>query len=176
MSLNKITKTLIIGAATSLMFGCASTSSTTSTAKVSGASVDVAQLSGSWEGKYISTVTQRSGVISLDLNKSTNKAVGQVLLTSTVEKKKTTHTPKGNTKTSTVTSSQVKPLPVEFVAVKNGKVNGTVTPYADPRFGGQTVFTSFEGTLVGNRMEGTFTSRIGQSGNSYNGSWWAARK
>ena len=51
MSLNTLTKSLIIGAVASSMFGCASTPSTTSipTAELSGAKVDIKQLSGSWE-------------------------------------------------------------------------------------------------------------------------------
>jgi hypothetical protein len=175
MPFNKFTTIIILGITASLMFGCASSLNSTSGKEVSGNTIDIAQLSGSWKGKYVSTVTQRSGTITLDLSKETNKAVGQVFLTSFVTTKKTSSS-NGSTNNSTVVTPQIKPLPVEFIAVKNGTVNGSVTPYADPRFGGKTVFTSFEGTLSGNKMEGTFTSRIGQNGNSYNGSWWAVRK
>ena len=54
-------------------------------------------------------------------------------------------------------------------------MSGEVTPHFDPRFNA-TVFTTFHATVTDNRMEGTFTTRIGQNGDSYTGTWWTIRK
>ncbi|TXK99252.1 hypothetical protein BMR10_00785 [Methylococcaceae bacterium CS4] len=79
MSLNSLIKTLIIGAVASSMFGCALTP-TPAIKEVSGTKFDVAQLTGTWEGNFISSVTQRSGTIKLELNQVANREVGTILL------------------------------------------------------------------------------------------------
>lgn len=175
MSLNSLTKTLIIGAAASLMIGCASTSTTPAIKEVSGTTFDIAQLTGTWEGNFISTVTQRSGTITLELNQEGNKEVGSILLQYQKQHPKV-HAPKGHNVKKTGTYTKTKPLSVEFIAIEGGKISGTVTPYADPILFRKTVFTTYEGSLIGNRIEGTYTTRVGQKGNSFTGSWWAVRK
>ncbi|WP_087868118.1 hypothetical protein [Bathymodiolus platifrons methanotrophic gill symbiont] len=76
----------------------------------------------------------------------------------------------------TGTYTKTKPLSVEFMAIEDGKISGTVTPYADPVFARKTVFSTYEGIVTGNRIEGTYTTRVGQNGNSFTASWWAVRK
>ena len=176
MSLNSLTKTLFIGAIASLTLGCVSTLSTTPTIKeVSGTKFDVAQLTGTWEGNFISTVTQRTGVIKLELDQEANREVGSILLQYQKQHPKI-HAPKGHNVKKTGTYTKTKPLSVEFIAIEGGKISGTVTPYADPLFPGKTVFSTYEGIVTGNRIEGTYTTRIGQNGNAFTGSWWAVRK
>lgn len=173
---SKLANTFVIAAIAVLMFGCATAPAPVpEVKKVTGRVIDIAELSGSWLGQYNSTVTKRSGVISLDLNESSGKAIGQVILTSKTPIK-VSSSPKSITSPGTVKRTQEKSLSIEFIAVQDGKVSGDVTPYTDPAFGEATVFTTFEGTLTGNRLEGTYTSRIGQDGHSYNGSWWAVRQ
>ena len=96
MSLNSLTKTLIIGVVASVMLGCASTSRTTPAIKeVSGTTYDVAQLTGTWEGSFVSTATKRSGIITLDLNQVANKEVGSITL-HYQKKHPKVHAPKGH--------------------------------------------------------------------------------
>ena len=176
MSLNTLTKILIIGVAHSLMLGCASTSSKTPAIKeVSGTEFDVAQLTGTWEGNFSSTVSQRSGTITLELNQAGKREVGSILLQYQKQHPKV-HAPKGHNVKKTGTYTKTKPLSVEFIAIEGGKISGNVTPYADPVFTRKTVFTTYEGIVTGNRIEGTYTTRVGQNGNSFTGSWWAVRK
>ena len=171
-------KALLVASTCVLIIGCATKS--TSTAPISDVKetggVDINQLAGKWDGEYNSSVTQRRGAITFDLNKASGSAHGYIMMTSFDTKiSSQKHGPrevKHQTKTKV---EKQTPLTIDFVAVKGGKVNGDVTPYFDPRFN-TTIFTNFEGTLSGNRMEGTFTSRIGQTGNSYSGTWWALRK
>lgn len=177
MSLHTLTKTLIIGVVTSSMLGCASTSNTTPAINVvTGTKIDLAQLSGTWEGNFQSTVTQRSGNITLNLSRADNKAEGSILLQYQKKHKKIQAPKPHNVKKSGAMQTKTKPLSVEFIAIEGNKISGTVTPYKDPIFTGKTTFTTYEGILIGNRMEGTFTSRIGQNGNTYTGSWWAVHK
>ena len=174
MSLNSLTKTLIIGAAASIMVGCAAFE-TPAIKEVSGTTYDVAQLTGTWEGSFVSTATKRSGIITLDLNQVANKEVGSITL-HYQKKHPKVHAPKGHNVKKTGTYTKSKPLSVEFMAIEDGKISGTVTPYSDPVFLGKTVFSTYEGKVTGNRIEGTYTSRIGQNGNLFTGSWWAVRK
>ena len=173
MSLNSLTKTLIIGSIASIMFGCALTS-TPDIKEVSGTTFDIAQLTGTWEGNFDSTVTQRSGTITLELNQEGQREVGSILL-QYQKKHPKVHAPKGHNIKKTGTYTKTKPLSVEFIAIEDGKISGTVTPYLDPIFS-RKIFSTYEGKLIGNRIEGTYTSRIGQNGNSFTGSWWAVRK
>ena len=168
MLLKTIIKTLTFAVSISLVMGCTSTSKPqppSSGKLVAGTDTDISKFAGSWVGEYTSTVTQRSGVVTFNLNKGTNKAIGQVILTNYA-------TPDQNV----TDKSTDKVLPIEFVGFKEGKTKGFVSPYSDPRFGGASVFTTFEGALNEDRMEGTFTSRIGQTGYSYVGTWWAVRQ
>jgi hypothetical protein len=180
-------KILMVGAIYALVIGCATTSTTTSNplasiGKVKG--VDVEKLAGKWEGEYTSSITQRSGAVIFDLTKtSSGHALGRITKTeyvtsTTKEKRGATHKsigPKHKTVPVTKTSKQETPLSIDFMGLEGDKISGEVTPHYDPKFNA-TVFTTYEATLKDNRMEGTFTTRIGQNGNSYTGSWWTIRK
>ena len=180
-------KMLIVGATCALVIGCATTSTTTSNpltsiGKVEG--VDVKKLAGKWEGEYTSSITQRSGGVSFDFTKtSSGHAQGRIIRTeyvtsTTKEKRRSTHKtvgPQYKTVPVTKTSKQDTPLSIDFVGLEGDKMSGEVTPHFDPRFNA-TVFTTFHATVTDNRMEGAFTTRIGQNGDSYTGTWWTIRK
>ena len=66
-------------------------------------------------------------------------------------------------------------LAIDFVQAEGGTIKGDVTPYQDPRFNNSTMHTSFQGTVQGDTMKGTFTVKIGDTTDSYTGTWWAKR-
>ena len=59
--------------------------------------------------------------------------------------------------------------------VADGRVSGTLAPYADPETGVQ-LFTAFEGRLQGDVIAGTYTTRIGHGVDSQTGQWQVTRR
>jgi len=66
-------------------------------------------------------------------------------------------------------------LTINFVRVAEGRVSGTLAPYADPETGVQ-LFTSFAGQLRGDVIEGTYSTRAGRSVDSQTGEWKVTRR
>ena len=69
---------------------------------------------------------------------------------------------------------QCAALTINFVRVAEGRVTGTLAPYADPETGVQ-LFTAFDGLLRGDVIEGTYTTRSGRSLDSQTGEWKVTR-
>jgi hypothetical protein len=135
------------------------------------AKVDFSQFAGRWEGEYESTATGRSGNVYLDLTSTADNAKGGIIM----------HPhPKESQSPGKITYAESKkqkaiPLSIDFVEAEEGKIRGVVKPYHDPHFN-STMFTTFEGILEGSMMKGTFTVNIGNTGNSYTGTWWGTKK
>ena len=70
---------------------------------------------------------------------------------------------------------QCAALTINFVRVAEGRVTGTLAPYADPETGVQ-LFTAFDGLLRGDAIEGTYTTRAGRSIDSQTGEWKVTRR
>jgi len=66
-------------------------------------------------------------------------------------------------------------LTINFVRVAEGRVTGTLAPYADPETGVQ-LFTAFEGLLRGDVIEGTYATRAGRGVDSQTGVWKVTRR
>ena len=66
-------------------------------------------------------------------------------------------------------------LTINFVRVAEGRVTGTLAPYADPETGVQ-LFTAFDGLLRGDVIEGTYTTRAGRGVDSQTGEWKVTRR
>src|SRR5438309_1198942 len=141
---------------------------------LAGTTRDVATLAGQWEGSYSSVATGRSGSISFTLSASNDSASGDVIMI-----------PRGwgrplqawNGQGSA--GSEARPrsavLTINFVRVAGGHVTGTLAPYADPETGAQLA-TTFEGRLVSDRIEGTYTTRGGGSADAQTGRWQVTRR
>jgi len=141
---------------------------------LAGTTRDVATLAGQWEGSYSSAATGRSGSISFTLSAGNDSAFGDVIMI-----------PRGwgrplqawNGQGSA--GSEARPrsavLTINFVRVAGGHVTGTLAPYADPETGAQ-LMTRFEGQLGGDRIEGTYTTRGGGSGEAQTGRWQVTRR
>ena len=155
-------------ACTVLLYGC------TSMPQVEEAKVDMELLAGKWEGEYSSTATQRSGKVFLDLTSTANNARGGIIMHPT-KSERASSSMHGKITYGHQQRPKAVPLSIDFVQAEGATIKGNVTPYQDPRFN-STMYTTFEGTIEGATMKGTFTVKIGQSGNSYTGTWWATRK
>ncbi len=149
-----------------LLNGCAGMQQPVKEAKV-----DFSQFAGKWEGEYESTATGRTGRVYLDLTSSTQSATGGIIMQ---PHPKESQAPTKLTYSETK-KHQVIPLSIDFVEAEQGRIRGVVTPYRDPHFNSM-MFTTFEGTLEGSTMKGTFTVKIGDTGNSYTGTWWGVKK
>jgi len=66
-------------------------------------------------------------------------------------------------------------LTINFVRVAEGRVTGTLAPYADPETGVQ-LFTAFDGLLRGDVIEGSYTTRAGRGVDSQTGEWKVTRR
>ena len=66
-------------------------------------------------------------------------------------------------------------LTINFVRIAEGRVSGTLAPYADPETGAQ-LFTRFEGRLEGDTIEGTYATRSADASDSQRGEWKVIRR
>ena len=155
-------------ACTILLYGCASMS------KVGEARVDMASLAGKWEGKYTSAATGRSGEVFLDLTSTKDNAKGGIIMHPT-SPEHTSSAKHGKMSYGHDQRAKAVPLAIDFVQAEGGTIKGEVAPYQDPRFNNSTMHTSFQGTVQGDTMKGTFTVKVGDTGDSYTGNWWAKR-
>jgi hypothetical protein len=139
-----------------------------------GAARDVATLSGQWDGAYSSAATGRSGSISFTLTASGDSAFGDVVMIprgfghplqawNNAAAPAATPTPRSAT------------LTINFVRVAQGRVTGTLAPYADPESGGQ-LFTTFEGRVEGDTIRGSYSTRSAGGSDAQRGEWTVTRR
>jgi hypothetical protein len=141
---------------------------------VVGSTRDVQALAGQWDGWYSSAVTGRNGSISFALTARGDSAVGEVVMI-----------PRGSGQPlrpwnqapalGVVPPTRTSVLTINFVRVTAGRVSGTLAPYADPETGAK-LFTRFEGTLAGDRIDGTYTTSSTESVDSQTGQWQVTRR
>jgi hypothetical protein len=132
-------------------------------------------LVGRWSGEYNSRETGRSGSISFELASEKDTAYCDVVMIPAVQ----------NLKIAVESSNQApvvrqpvtaEPLKVKFVRLGEGRITGTLEPYADPDCA-CTVSTTFTGRFTGaNRIEGTYVTSGRASGKSTTGQWKVARQ
>ena len=138
---------------------------------LTGAAADVAALVGQWDGSYSSAATGRSGSISFTLTANGDSAFGDVIMI-----------PRGFGRPLQAAGAAGAPAPprssvlsISFVRVAGGRVTGTLAPYADPETGEQ-LYTTFEGRLRGDAIEGTFTTRSAGGAGTQTGQWKVTRR
>jgi hypothetical protein len=141
---------------------------------LAGTAADVAALTGRWDGSYSSAATGRSGSISFTLTASGDSAFGDVIMI-----------PRGFGRplqawNRGASPAQIPPqrpavLTINFVRVAQGRVTGTLAPYADPETGGQ-LYTTFEGRLQRDAIQGTFTTRSAGGTDAQTGQWKVTRR
>jgi hypothetical protein len=141
---------------------------------VAGSPLDVASLAGDWAGEYSSATTGRSGVIEFSLTATADTAHGVVVMTPTGAERplEPIHLPDMDPH-----HARYEVLHVDFLFIQDDVVRGRLAPYRDPVCG-CALFTEFEGTLVGDRIEGTFATRGadgGHDGHEADGTWFVTR-
>jgi hypothetical protein len=120
--------------------------------EVKGKDPDLATIAGDWEGNYQGIDNPRSGEIRFSLELGRHTADGEVLM-------------KGST----------KPLAIEFIAVQANQISGSIQPYTEPSCSCQ-VHTEFVGTVDGNKIDGTFTTKVAATGHEMHGTWEVDRE
>lgn len=138
-----------------------------------GKEIDLALLDGEWVGEYYSRDTGRSGIIRFKLTAGEMEAYGDVVMIPRGSTKP--YRPAGLMDETEISTPVPEVLSISFVKIKGGGISGKLTPYWDPDIQ-RRLITTFEGTLVGDSIEGTFESRIDQSPIYFYGTWKATRK
>ena len=131
---------------------------------------DVQPLVGHWEGEYSSSETGRVGSIVFTLEAGRDTASGDILMIPS-----NPDVPTEAVRTTDPARRAPQVLRVSFVRCEDDEVSGWLDPYPDPDTG-EKVFTTFEGFLKGDRLEGTFVSYTELSGRRSTGKWSAIRK
>ncbi|MGH7724547.1 MAG: hypothetical protein ACREOU_03890 [Candidatus Eiseniibacteriota bacterium] len=139
---------------------------------VGGPTGSIAGIAGEWSGDYRLSDGSRRGDITFSLAPGDSIASGRVIMRPPTEVEmgsvgETAPTPQPN--------STIQPLDVSFVAVDNNVVRGTLQKYVDPDCSCD-VQTTFEGTLKGDLIDGTFTIKSLVDGRSRTGRWSVRRQ
>lgn len=143
---------------------------------LSGEAGDRASLAGKWTGEYSSPATGRSGSIVFNLSPSGDAASGDVVMVPRGLDRPLTPYTAGNTAAPGVqapSASQV--LSIKLVRVSGDTVSGVLDAYRDPECDCPVV-TTFTGTVTGDTIEGTFTTRGAQAAAPQTGTWRVTRK
>jgi hypothetical protein len=133
---------------------------------------DTRELAGDWEGTYFSEQSGRTGSIMFQLKAGADSAYGDIVMipaqAQEIGPAKGPPIPEPFRKSPRV-------LRISFVQCGGGKVTGLLDPYEDPETG-ERVYTTFEGRLTGNELQGTFWSSYPGSSHRQAGKWSATRK
>jgi len=143
---------------------------------VAGGASDRASLAGRWTGEYTSPATGRSGSIVFNLSPSGDAASGDVVMVPRGLDRPLTPYSAGNTGASGVQTPQTSQvLTIKLVRVSGDTVSGVLDAYRDPTCDCPVV-TTFTGTLNGDTIDGTFTTRGSQAAGPQSGTWRVTRK
>jgi len=140
---------------------------------VVGASSDVTALTGQWAGDYSSAESGRSGSISFNLRNAGDSAFGDVVMVPAGLNRPLAPW-RGDAAGMQAQRPEPEVLTISFVRVQSGSVTGRLAPYAEPGTGTR-LLTTFEGTLSGNTIEGTYLTRL-PSGETQTGRWRVQRR
>jgi hypothetical protein len=159
----------IVGAALAGAVACASTQEPVVLVSISPA--DLSRLGGEWAGSYSSPVTGRSGSIAFHLTAADSAHVDVIMIPSA------TGVPlqRAMNPAQPVRPTEPRDLTIRFVRFEGDRVTGRMNPYTDPDCSCPVLIT-FEGTVRGNRIEGTFTTRGAPSGAAVTGTWSVERR
>jgi hypothetical protein len=133
---------------------------------VQGRSADLEALHGEWFGEYWSAESGRAGAVLFRLNAANDSAVGHVLMIP------------GEPGDASATAETPRPhsdyIGIRFVSADGGALTGLLDPYRDPACGCRLT-TTFTGTMRGDTIAGTFSSRHHEGGDTQHGQWRVVR-
>jgi len=140
-----------LGAAVIVSLSLMACASSGSQVPVRGGDSELMTVAGEWEGQYTGTESGRSGPIHFSLGEGRHTADGTVVMG-------------GQT-----------PLQIRFVTVEGGNVSGKIEKYTDPSCNCE-VETEFVGQRIGDRIDGTFITKVIATGQTQKGTWGVERK
>jgi len=153
--------------------------STSSPVPVQGSGAERRQVSGDWAGRYWSEATGRHGTIRFSLGQQADTGFGEVDMTFSpaLRLAQEAAEPNGPKQTHDVPAPNPSTtIDISIVQVEANQIRGTMAPYWDPDCNCRAR-TVFEGTVSGNRVTGTFTSRRESSDRRLlTGKWVAERE
>ncbi|HEY4671463.1 MAG TPA: hypothetical protein VIG78_05315 [Gemmatimonadaceae bacterium] len=146
---------------------------------VAGDPADRASLAGKWSGEYQSGSTARSGSIVFNLSPSGEAASGDVIMIprgygKALEAYNQTSTTGTSTITTTQNTNSSQVLTIKLVRVNGDTVSGVLDAYRDPECD-CAVVTTFTGTLQGDAITGTYSTRGTPSNAPQTGTWRVKR-
>ena len=138
---------------------------------VAGSAGDLAALAGEWSGEYSSDESGRSGSIVFRLRAGTDSATGDVVMSPQFLR--------GGQPEAAPSPLTAPPAPqvltINFVRIAGGRVSGRLAPYRDSACSCMLA-TTFEGALQGDKLVGTYVSRLGETGSVQHGRWEVTRR
>ncbi|HSA55632.1 MAG TPA: hypothetical protein VLE53_07995 [Gemmatimonadaceae bacterium] len=154
-----------------LTIAAAACSANPSPVPMMGAAPDVSALAGEWLGEYRSADAGRSGSISFRLEAGRDTAFGDVLMVPSRQQA----IAGDPAQTNEAARAVPRALTIRFVRVRGNLIEGAIDPYESPDCGCM-LFTSFQGTIEGDRISGELLIRhSGHTAPAQRGTWWAER-
>jgi hypothetical protein len=143
---------------------------------VTGDTSDRASLAGKWAGEYQSSATGRSGSIVFNLSPNGDAANGDVVMIPVgYGKPLQPYNNQNASGTGTVQNTNTaQVLTIKLVRVSAGTVSGVLDAYRDPQCD-CPVETTFIGTLNGDTIAGTYSTRGTQANAPQTGTWRVKR-
>ncbi len=151
-----------------LFWGCGTTQQPF---RVFGLRHDVQELAGRWVGDYYNAETGIGGSIVFSLTGSTDTAYGDVMMVA--QGSSVPFRPFYGDISPENEFRKTQSLTINFVMIEDRKVTGTLCPYKDEA-SGCVVYSTCEGTLSGDRIEGKFFTRF-SDGRLTEGEWKVVR-
>jgi hypothetical protein len=140
---------------------------------VYGEGEEVAALTGVWEGEYESDDDGRRGTLSFRLAADADSAYGEVVMLAEPAGRADAPDSVRGERPGPLAPRAERPR-VRFVRVERATVAGTLDPYTDPACA-CLIQTTFQGTLDGDEIRGTFVSWRVSGGTLRRGTWEAER-
>lgn len=161
---------LLAGVCSTAVAGCASAPPI----PLQGSPPALIALAGEWDGTYTSRDTGRSGSIWFKLIAGEDHAHGDVLMTPRGRTEPYHRYPPSGWPRAERPADLTQVLTIQFVHASDGTVGGLLEPYWDPDCQCEAI-TTFRGRLRGDRLEGTFSTRLGLTDQA-TGRWVAHRR
>ena len=140
---------------------------------VVGSPAEIGQMAGEWGGEYQGETSGRSGSIIFKLAAGADTAYGDVVMIS--HQRRASRMPEQDPSAGLPMARTPDVLSIAFIRATGGGVHGRLAPYRDPDCDCE-LETRFEGSIKGDVMEGTYTSRPVDGGKEQVGTWKVKRK
>jgi len=135
--------------------------------------VELANLTGKWEGEFTTSIPERYGSIFIMITATNDTAYGEVVLS--WHDSYLPHIMEQDPNALDSYRKATKMIRIEEIFVKNGNVGGIIEPYREPK-AGYLVRTKFRGRQSKDIMEGSFQSKVKETRESYKGKWKVTRR